>query len=227
MAKKKRRKQKQKNSVVEPADRLVPESRSDASPDTAEAAASPHPETIADAPEKNDSNEPAGRPSALEPTDTHARAARTDRRDFLSSSGKILTGICGTAVGIGALRLAVPNLDQTHESRIVLGRPVDFKMNTLTWLRDRSLFVMRDDKGVGAFSSKCTHLGCTVQRTEGGFLCPCHGARFDEMGGVVHGPAVKPLPWYRVVRYPDGRLWVHLDEPVDAGPAVIADRKEG
>ena len=150
------------------------------------------------------------------------------RRAFLSSSGKIVTGICGAVACIGGIRLASPNFDDTHEARFAIGYLADFKMNTLTWIREKGLFVMRDAAGIGAFSSKCTHLGCTVQRTDTGFLCPCHGARFDEMGVVVHGPAAKPLPWYRVFLYPDGRLWVHLDEQAPSeGPSALIRLGQG
>lgn len=48
--------------------------------------------------------------------------------------------------------------------------------------------------GVAVFSSKCPHLGCRINRTEGGELvCPCHGSRFDLQGNVVHGPATRSL----------------------------------
>jgi Rieske Fe-S protein len=40
-------------------------------------------------------------------------------------------------------------------------------------------------------SLRCPHLGCTVHRDrEGkGFVCPCHGSRFDERGKRIAGPA--------------------------------------
>jgi glycine/D-amino acid oxidase-like deaminating enzyme/nitrite reductase/ring-hydroxylating ferredoxin subunit len=44
-------------------------------------------------------------------------------------------------------------------------------------------------------SAVCTHLGGPVQwnRAERSWDCPCHGARFDPMGRVITGPAVKDL----------------------------------
>ncbi len=49
---------------------------------------------------------------------------------------------------------------------------------------------------VHAFSSRCTHLGCTVNKVHSGkIFCPCHGSVFDaSTGAVVDGPAPSPLP---------------------------------
>jgi Rieske Fe-S protein len=57
--------------------------------------------------------------------------------------------------------------------------------------------VLSRDSGnvVHAFSSTCTHLGCTVNKVSNGkIFCPCHGSVFDAVtGAVVQGPASKPL----------------------------------
>ncbi len=47
-----------------------------------------------------------------------------------------------------------------------------------------------------AFSSTCTHRGCTVGRISGGrIICPCHGSEFSIADGSVEaGPAPRPLP---------------------------------
>jgi Rieske Fe-S protein len=49
---------------------------------------------------------------------------------------------------------------------------------------------------VHAFSSSCTHLGCTVSAvSQGKIFCPCHGSVFDAAtGAVLQGPATRPLP---------------------------------
>lgn len=55
--------------------------------------------------------------------------------------------------------------------------------------------VSRKDDRFVVFSTKCTHLGCRIRRSEEGLLtCPCHGSVFDPQTGLpVGGPASKPL----------------------------------
>ena len=51
-----------------------------------------------------------------------------------------------------------------------------------------------DDGRVQAWSARCTHLGCRLDRViDGAVVCPCHGSRFDDQGRVLNGPAVRPL----------------------------------
>nr|WP_269664840.1 Rieske (2Fe-2S) protein [Streptacidiphilus rugosus] len=51
-----------------------------------------------------------------------------------------------------------------------------------------------------AFSSACTHAGCTVlPPKDGAFVCPCHSSKFDATtGAVLQGPATQPLPRFAV-----------------------------
>jgi Rieske Fe-S protein len=67
----------------------------------------------------------------------------------------------------------------------------------VTFLPERRILVLSAPDGFAAVSAVCTHLGCTVRLDEGrGFVCPCHGSRYDLTGRVLDGPAPRPLAWY-------------------------------
>jgi Rieske Fe-S protein len=60
----------------------------------------------------------------------------------------------------------------------------------------RPYAVYRDEDGrLSAVSATCTHQGCQVafNDTEHTWECPCHGSRFATDGGILNGPANKPL----------------------------------
>jgi Rieske Fe-S protein len=67
-------------------------------------------------------------------------------------------------------------------------------------LADQRVVLVRSGDKVHAFSSTCTHQGCTVDGVADGVItCPCHGSTFDAATGtVVTGPATRPLPPVRV-----------------------------
>jgi hypothetical protein len=54
----------------------------------------------------------------------------------------------------------------------------------------------RDENNVlHALNPVCTHMKCQVQwnSAENSWDCPCHGARYDEDGCILTGPAAQPL----------------------------------
>jgi len=64
-------------------------------------------------------------------------------------------------------------------------------------LDDEKLVVTQPESGTfKAFSSTCTHQGCTVTTVADGTInCPCHGSKYSvEDGSVQGGPAPSPLP---------------------------------
>jgi Rieske Fe-S protein len=168
---------------------------------------------------------PAAPASAILPATPEAPtidvAADLTRRDFLASAGSWVAAACGAGAILGSVRFALPETTEGATARFALGTPGDFKARTVTWLREHELFVLRDDNGFGAFSSKCTHLGCTVQRTADGFACPCHGAHYDALGRVVSGPARRALGWFKLWQEPDGRIWVDLSRAVETGTTPL------
>ena len=153
-------------------------------------------------------------------------APPSSRRQFLARAGNWTVLACALGAVAGSVRLASPDFSEGPPERFPLGLPSDFKTGTLTWLADQQLFVLRDGMGFGVFSSRCTHLGCTVRRTADGFFCPCHGASYDERGGVVAGPARAPLPWFEVWAEPDGRIWVDPGKVVAPGTLTALDGVE-
>ena len=57
----------------------------------------------------------------------------------------------------------------------------------------KKIAVIRENEDIYALNLTCTHLGCTVNATSKGFICPCHGSMFTASGDVVKGPANQPL----------------------------------
>lgn len=56
------------------------------------------------------------------------------------------------------------------------------------------VIIFREDDELKIFLSKCTHLGCKINREiEGKLVCACHGSSFDKNGSPLNGPAVKAL----------------------------------
>lgn len=67
---------------------------------------------------------------------------------------------------------------------------------------EQQVVVTQPSEGtIRAFSSICTHQGCTVANVNGGTInCTCHGSKFRVAdGAVAGGPAPEPLPERDVV----------------------------
>lgn len=80
--------------------------------------------------------------------------------------------------------------DETSAAAIAAGEGAVLRLG---W---KKLAVYRDEEGaLHCHSAACPHLGCMVQwnAAEKTWDCPCHGSRFDALGGVLHGPAVSGL----------------------------------
>ena len=72
-----------------------------------------------------------------------------------------------------------------------------------------SAVVLRNgDGGIQAFSARCTHLGCRIDRVIGDeAVCPCHGSRYRRDGTVAAGPATRPLRRLRIEPDPKPGGW--------------------
>lgn len=144
-----------------------------------------------------------------------------NRRDFL---GKLAVGSligAGSMAFIGVIQLPLPKVLNEPPSVFKIGFPAEFQPNTFKTIADKNVFVLRDTEGFRALSAICTHLGCIVSQVEWGFVCPCHGSKFDQQGQVTGGPAPKGLEWLKVSLSPDGQLTVDLDKKVAANVVFI------
>ena len=58
----------------------------------------------------------------------------------------------------------------------------------------KSVIINKNDKELNILSSKCTHLGCKINKLENDkLICPCHGSKFNLDGNGIKGPATASL----------------------------------
>ena len=65
---------------------------------------------------------------------------------------------------------------------------------------------------LSVFSSRCSHLGCTINRYENDrLICPCHGSEYSIEGLVYKGPSSRPLEkLHWVIDAASGNLVINL-----------------
>lgn len=148
---------------------------------------------------------------------TRMQQPEIDRRTFLSTLGWLGVGLSGAVGVLGNLMYLKPAVDYGPPMRIRVGRPDDYTVGIKETRENERVVVVREKEGFAAISVTCTHLGCTVRATEGGFECPCHGSQFDNDGFVTGGPAPSPLAWYQVSIAPNGELEVDKSVKIPAG----------
>lgn len=121
---------------------------------------------------------------------------------------RFLRQVVGAAVGIplvGAL-VAMLRREQAREVPAVVSIPADVPTGLSVV---ESVVVYREPGGaIHAFSGRCTHLGCRIDRVIGDeAVCPCHGSRYKADGTVAAGPASRPLRRLRIDPDPAAGGW--------------------
>jgi cytochrome b6-f complex iron-sulfur subunit len=101
-----------------------------------------------------------------------------------------------------------------------IGAPKNFPEG-VTFLSTEKVFVVRKESSFRALSAICTHLGCTVDRQDAGFHCPCHGSEFDAEGNWKSGPAPRALPWRSLSLAADGTLLVDVSKEVASTETLV------
>ena len=147
----------------------------------------------------------------------HSQPNKTSRRSILTwFSGAALAGSAALSA-IANFVFIKPRATYGKPSRYSIGNPGDYPSGTRVSLEQRRVCVVREGQKLAVISTVCTHLGCTVNISDTGFSCPCHGSRYDQDGNVVSGPAPKSLEWYKVAVAPNGELEVDTNIPVQQG----------
>jgi Rieske Fe-S protein len=103
-----------------------------------------------------------------------------------------------------ATRVTSPRIDPGDE-HTPFGRPVtgtaDVPVGGGVILGDAHVVITQPETGrFRAFTSTCTHMGCTVgEVSDGRIKCPRHGSQFSIAdGSVVREPAARPLTAYEL-----------------------------
>lgn len=135
------------------------------------------------------------------------------RRDFLGLGALAAAAASIFFATIGMLRLPKAAVLSSPSKKYNVTLPDTLAKSEAFIPSGRSVALFKDDEGVYAISTICTHLGCIVKPTTAGFECPCHGSGFAPDGSVTKGPAPKPLPWVKVTN--KGSVFV-----VDEGQTV-------
>ncbi len=137
-------------------------------------------------------------------------AGEIGRRYFLNDITGAALGITLVGSIVVLTRYLSPNVLFEPPTSFRIGPPDNYPLNSVTYLPDQQVYIVRLPEGFCSVSAICTHLGCITQWKQDMDLiaCPCHGSRFDKTGVVVHGPAPRPLDHFAIRLLADGNLLV-------------------
>ncbi len=142
------------------------------------------------------------------------------RRDFLglaawwSAAAALLFGF------VGAMRLPKAAVLPSPSKKFRVRLPASLALGEPHVPAGRSVALYKNEGGVYAISTVCTHLGCIVKPTDDGFDCPCHGSKFAKDGSVLKGPAPKGLPWQEIKHLGGDDFLVDEGKTVATGTTV-------
>ncbi len=139
-----------------------------------------------------------------------------NRRDFLKLAASGLLSASGILALGGLLRYLSHPANPAPPTEFDLGLAENYPPGSRSVVAGGSALLIHADSGFHALSLACTHLGCTVEATGDGFLCPCHGSRFDAEGKPQNGPAAKPLRRLKVEPTPAGHILLYTDQSPDS-----------
>jgi len=154
-----------------------------------------------------------GEPGVKEKSETRTSGNRRDFFNEIAGCALAIAGLGGAAITV---EYSSPNVLFEPPTTFRAGSPDDYPVNSVTFIQDQQVYIVRTEKGLWAMSAVCTHLGCITQwKPESNQIaCPCHGSKFQREGNVQAGPAPRPLPRFSVRLAADGALMVDKLETV-------------
>ena len=153
----------------------------------------------------------------------------TSKRDFFTLAGWavfLVTGLVYTLKLMGPKKIGgffFPTVLFEPSPIFSVGFPVDYMPGTVTTLKARKVFIVREGNSFKAISVICQHLGCAVHWTKEKniFECPCHGSKYYKNGVNFAGPAPKPLYHYDVSVDGNGKLVVNTEKIVPINTELV------
>jgi cytochrome b6-f complex iron-sulfur subunit len=156
------------------------------------------------------------------PKSQGTQPASAGRRDFLNEVAAGALGIAGLGAVVITYRYLSPNVLFEPSPTFRAGNPDLYPVNSVTYLHEQQVYIVRTEQGFYAVSAVCTHLGCITQwKPEANQIaCPCHGSKFRSDGTKIEGPAPRPLPHFSIALASDGELMVNKLETVRPGQTL-------
>ena len=146
-----------------------------------------------------------------------ADAGTTDARGAGGAGGQAGTGGSGGSGGGG--QGGAGGGQAACSGAILAGKASAVSVGSLVAVAN-SYVIGRDNAGLYAMSSICTHQGCgmsivgtVAQET---LYCACHGSAFSGTGAVTRGPARRALPHYQLEISANGELTICVNSSVPA-----------
>jgi cytochrome b6-f complex iron-sulfur subunit len=153
----------------------------------------------------------------------------TSKRDFFTLAGwavLLVTGLIYTLKLLGPKSIGgffFPKILFEPSPVFPVGFPADYAAGTVTTLKSRKIFVVREGNSFKAISVICQHLGCAVHWTKEKniYECPCHGSKYYKNGVNFAGPAPRPLSHFEISLSEDGKLIVDTSKVVPIETELI------
>jgi len=157
-------------------------------------------------------------PAAPKPTAPKATAptakAVVPRRSFISWMTLAWAAFTASmlAAATATTRFMFPNVLFEPPPTFKAGFPNEIQIGQVDerFKQKFAVWLVRDNNGIYALSTVCTHLGCTPNwlEAEQKFKCPCHGSGYYKSGINFEGPTPRPLERYAISLADDGQILV-------------------